>query len=102
MATQSAALKAHAIHRIIRSAQVVLERGRYSWIWVVPRCPYCDTPHDHYGGPLTHPPPTIAGQLFPARCTHADRRQFVLHDPAVALWYVLIAPAAPLREPLPS
>lgn len=63
MTTESVALEATMIHpatplphRIIRVVQVLLERGRYSWMWVVPKCPYCGKPHDHYGGPSTMPP----------------------------------------------
>ncbi len=98
MTTERAALEATVIdpaplpHRIIRVAQVLLERGRYSWIWVVPTCPYCGKPHDHYGGSLDHAPHWYVGQLFPAHCDRADRRRLTIRDRAAALWYTLAAP----------
>jgi len=35
----------------VPTAWAILARGKYSWIWIVMTCPYCDKPHDHYGGP---------------------------------------------------
>ncbi len=76
---------------IVRSASARLERGHYSWIWVVSSCPYCGHPHEHYGRPLDHDPYHYLGQLFPARCDRAARRQLLIHQPDAALWYVLEA-----------
>jgi hypothetical protein len=87
-------------HRIVRSAQVLLEQGRYSWIWVVPTCPYCGKAHHHYGGPLDRAPSTYRGQVFPAHCDRTDRCQLGIPDPTAALWYVLTAdPQAPGAPP---
>jgi hypothetical protein len=80
-------------------ARAVLVRGRYSWIWVVLACPYCGQPHDHYGGPLDRDPYRAAGQLFPARCARAARRQLLIHQPDAALWYVLGADPQPGDAP---
>jgi hypothetical protein len=84
--------------RIVRKAQAHLEWGRYSWIWVVPTCPYCGKPHDHYGGPLDSTPYLYIGQMFPARCDRADRRALLINDPEAALWYVLTAGPQPRRD----
>jgi hypothetical protein len=99
MTTESAAREAPVIQprapqsrRIIRVAQALLERGQYSWIWVVSSCPYCGKPHDHYGGSLNHPPRLYSEQLFPAHCDRTDRRRFAIRNRVTALWYTLAAP----------
>ncbi len=46
---------------LIQIAVVPLDRGKYSWIWVVLRCPYCGKPHKHYGGPLETNPGGVLG-----------------------------------------
>lgn len=73
----------------IRIADAVLERGRYSWVWVVPTCPYCGRRHEHYGGPLNVDPYMYLGQTLTARCDKTDRRQLSPGNPAIALQYVL-------------
>ncbi len=40
----------------LQHAEVHLERGRYSWVWVVAVCPYCGQAHEHYAGPLDADP----------------------------------------------
>jgi hypothetical protein len=80
-----------SLNTIVRITQAHLERGRYSWIWVVLRCPYCGKPHDHYAGPLAGDPYLYLGQMLPARCDRADRRRLLMHQPDRALWYVLAA-----------
>jgi hypothetical protein len=47
----------------------VLDRGKYSWIWVVPSCPYCGKAHAHYGGPLDHDPYYYLAYPMTATCT---------------------------------
>jgi hypothetical protein len=101
MAPETGALAAQGLPdttpppRILRKAQAYLERGRYSWIWVVPTCPYCGKPHDHDGGPLNGNPSLYLGETFPARCDRANRRALLISDPGVALWYVLTASPHP-------
>jgi hypothetical protein len=70
------------------SADVVLERGTYSWIWVVAQCPYCGQAHEHYAGPLDAAP-----QLYPdveqlASCSKR-RRQAMQQGPDERLTYTL-------------
>ena len=69
-------------------AEVQLERGTYSWIWVVPQCPYCGQSHEHYGGPLDAAP-----QLYPdveqlASCSKRAR-QDMQQGPDERLTYTL-------------
>ncbi len=73
----------------IRIADAVLERGRYSWVWVVPICPYCGKQHEHYGGALDGDPDRYLSQPLASQCDKTDRRQLSPGDPAVALQYVL-------------
>jgi hypothetical protein len=80
-----------SLNTIVRITQAHMERGRYSWIWVVLRCPYCGKPHDHYAGPLDGDPYLYLGQMLPAHCDRADRRRLLIHHPDRALWYVLAA-----------
>ncbi len=75
----------------VRIVQAHLERGRYSWMWVVLTCPFCGKPHDHYAGPLDGDPYLYLGQTVPARCDRTDRRRLLMHQPALARWYVLTA-----------
>ncbi len=70
-------------------ARAVLEQGRYSWIWVVPACPYCGKQHDHYGGLLDGDPYRHAGCVVPARCDNVDRKRFVPAASIGDLRYVL-------------
>jgi len=51
-----------------------LERGRSSWIWVVPACPYCGHAHEHYAGPLDAAPEQYLGMEEPATCSNLDRQ----------------------------
>ncbi len=81
--------RASASDRIIKVAHVVLAGGRYSWVWVVPECPYCGKPHDHYGGPLDGNPYMYLGQVFAARCDQTDRRRLGPQYPPADLRYVL-------------
>ncbi len=69
-------------------AEAHLERGRYSWIWVVQYCPYCGHVHEHYAGPLDAAP-----QLYPdieqlACCSRRDR-QAMPQGPDERLTYTL-------------
>ena len=69
-------------------AEVHLERGRYSWVWVVAVCPYCGHPHEHYAGPLDAAP-----QIYPdvehLACCSKRSRQEMQQDPAERLTYTL-------------
>jgi hypothetical protein len=85
----------------IRIAAAVLDRGKYSWVWVVMACPYCGKPHAHYGGPLESDPSRYLGQLMTAQCDQADRRRISPGAPAVKLKYVLQS-ATPGSLLLPS
>ncbi len=73
-------------------AAAILARGRYSWIWVVPCCPYCGRQHAHYGGGLECDPRWYLKHPLPASCTPGDscgqvpgapsRRRYILQpDP---------------------
>ncbi len=73
----------------IRIAEVVLERGRYSWVWVVPTCPYCGKRHEHYGGARNGDPYRYLGHPLASQCDKTARRQLSPADPTVALQYVL-------------
>ncbi len=70
-------------------ATAVLERGKHSWIWVIPICPYCGKQHDHYGGALDGNPQIYVGLTFPAHCDNTDRQRLSLGNPDTALFYVL-------------
>ncbi len=81
--------RANALDRTIMIAHAVLAHGRYSWVWVVPACPFCGKPHDHYGGSLESDPAQYLGHVFPARCDQTDRRRLVLQYLPADLRYVL-------------
>ncbi len=72
-------------------ADAMLERGKYSWIWVVPECPYCRKRHEHYGGALNDDPYKYLGQTMIAQCDKTDRRRLSPGDPTISLQYVLEA-----------
>jgi hypothetical protein len=74
---------------IIQIADAILERGKYSWVWVVLACPYCGKRHTHYGGPLETDPLRYLGQRMTARCDQTDRRQISSGMPPVKLAYIL-------------
>jgi hypothetical protein len=78
-----------ALERTTRFAACILDRGRFSWVWVVPTCPYCNKSHDHYGGPLDSDPYIYVGRLFAARCDSTDRRRLAPEYPSLDLWYIL-------------
>ena len=58
----------------VQAVRAVLDQGRYSWIWVIPVCPYCGLSHDHYGGPLDGRP-RYATHIFTAPCAVSDHHQ---------------------------
>lgn len=76
--------------RLVRTARVTLARGRYSWLWIVPHCPYCGKQHDHYAGPLNHDPRAYLGSCYVARCDSTDRRRLTIEEGTASLWYVLL------------
>jgi hypothetical protein len=77
------------LDRTIMFAPCVLEQGRFSWAWVVPACPYCNKPHDHYAGPLDSDPYTYVGRMFTARCDATERQRLLPAYPSLNLWYIL-------------
>jgi len=82
-------IKDTALDRTIMFAACMLERGRFSWVWVVPACPYCNKPHDHYAGPLDGDPYMYIGRMFTTRCDATDRQRLLSEYPSLNLWYVL-------------
>jgi len=88
---------AASLNRLVRVARATLERGRFSWFWVVETCPFCGDTHDHYAGPIDGNPYAYAGHAVAARCSRTDRRRIALHTPTASLWYV-IEPVAPSRD----
>ncbi len=70
-------------------AEAILERGRYSWIWVVASCPYCGRQHAHYGGGLEHDPCWALRHPLPASCTRGDQPRRTLGVPATRRQYLL-------------
>ena len=70
-------------------AEAHLEQGRYSWIWVVPQCPYCGHAHEHYAGPLDKDPTKYLGYIEHAHCPKAAQRTNASTHPAVQEAYVL-------------
>jgi hypothetical protein len=78
-----------ASDRKITFASCVLAQGRYSWVWIVPACPYCGKSHDHYAGPLDSDPDLYIGRMFAARCDATDRRRLLPEYSTMNLWYVL-------------
>ncbi len=76
---------------VIIPVRATLERGRYSWLWVVPQCPYCGHRHEHYAGPLDQDPMAYLGQAVLAKCSIADQRDYVPERPVVQGEYVLEA-----------
>ncbi len=83
---------------MIRIAEAVLEHGKYSWVWVIPECPYCGKPHEHYGGALDGDPYNYLGQTMTAQCDKTDRRRLSPGDPAISLRYVLESAGSPSAE----
>jgi hypothetical protein len=69
----------------------VLDRGKHSWIWVVPCCPYCGDPHAHYGGPFDTDPATYLEFPMTAVCKRRARQPAGLAAPAGRFQYVLQA-----------
>jgi hypothetical protein len=69
----------------------VLDRGKHSWIWVVPRCPYCGHPHAHYGGSFDTDPATYLAYPMTAVCKRRARPPAVPAAPAGTFQYVLQA-----------
>ena len=78
-----------SLDRTTMFAPCILDRGRFSWVWIVPSCPYCHKSHDHYGGPLDGDPYMYVGRMFAARCDSTDRRRLAPEYPSLNLWYVL-------------
>ncbi len=68
------------VQRIVVT-DAVLERGKYSWVWIVPVCPYCRNPHAHYGGSHDTDPSRYLGQAMISRC--ARPRKHFYDDTAV-------------------
>jgi hypothetical protein len=71
-----------------QQAEVQLERGRYSWIWVVPQCPYCGQAHEHYAGPLDAAPHLYPDVEQLAACSKRNR-QAMQQGPDEWLTYTL-------------
>jgi hypothetical protein len=74
--------------RLTPHAAVLLERGTYSWIWVVPQCPYCGHAHEHYAGPLDAAPHLYPDVEQLACCSKHDR-QAMQQGPDARLTYTL-------------
>jgi len=73
----------------LQHAAAYLEQGRYSWVWVVPQCPYCGHAHEHYAGPLDNDPTKYLRYIEHAHCPKAARRTNAPAHPAVQEAYVL-------------
>ncbi len=86
------ALKMTQMQRI-PTAAVVLCRGKHSWAWVVPACPYCGKLHEHFGGALDSDPQRYLGRPVTARCDLLDRQQQAAHPLSAVRVYVLEAEA---------
>ena len=71
-----------------QQAAVQLERGTYSWIWVVPQCPYCGQAHEHYAGPLDAAP-HLYPEVEQLACCSKRHRQAMQQDPDERLTYTL-------------
>lgn len=65
-------------------------RGTFSWLWVLPACPYCGNSHEHYAGPLDRDPYAYLGSSYAARCDTTDRRRLAIEAGSRDLWYVLV------------
>ncbi len=65
-------------HPSVLTASAVLERGSYSWIWVVRACPYCGKSHEHYGGALDGDPHKLLRYSLSAHC---DKPHWPHHTP---------------------
>jgi hypothetical protein len=83
-------------------AYATLEISRYSWIWVVPRCPYCGRAHEHYGGAFTDNPYQYTGHLVPARCDRRADRPATAADVAHTYRLMPLPPPTPRPFPQPS
>jgi hypothetical protein len=97
--TPTLAVEDELPERNVAKARAVLERGRFSWLWVVAACPYCGKQHDHFAGPLDGDPYQYVGMTFAARCDRTDRRRLAVDYPSGALWYQL-TPAQPDEQTL--
>jgi hypothetical protein len=86
--------------RKVAFAPCILGRGRYSWVWIVPTCPYCGKSHDHYAGALDSDPNLYIGRMFAARCDATDRRRLLPEYATLNLWYVL--EPIQVKEPAPA
>ncbi len=73
----------------------ILERGRYSWVWIVLECPFCGKQHEHYAGSSAHDVYRYLGQLVIAKCDKTDRRRIAPGAPDIKLEYVLEAAQLP-------
>jgi predicted ester cyclase len=75
----------------IPRVRAMLERGTYSWMWVVTSCPYCGKTHEHYGGPFDGDPQKYINCVTSAKCDKADLQPPALDYPEADLRYVLSA-----------
>jgi hypothetical protein len=73
----------------ISIVEAVLVRGQSSWVWVVPRCPYCGRPHAHYGGPLETDPSRYLNHPVTPSCNADTQSRSAPDTPATALQYIL-------------
>ncbi len=79
----------HTNELTIPSACAVLERGTYSWMWVVKACPYCGKKHEHYGGPLDGDPRTYIDLIASSKCDKTDQQYHTLNQADVDRRYAL-------------
>ncbi len=80
-------------------AYATLETSRYSWMWVVPSCPYCGHTHEHYGGAFSDNPYQYTGHLVAAHCDRRADQPATAAD--VAPTYRLVPLAPPTPRPFP-
>lgn len=62
----------HSQHNGDVTAWAILERSRYSLIWIVEACPYCGKSHHHYAGSLNGNPYRYVDHRVRANCDVAD------------------------------
>lgn len=67
----------------------ILERSRYSWVWIVAVCPYCGKSHHHYAGPLNGNPYRYVNLRVRARCDLADRQEGAQTSKSASMDYLL-------------